>query len=68
MASANNYSRYAMAFLTIAVSATLFWFGNGLNPIWPLMWIAPLPVLMFASNNSGRATAADGFSRCGSGA
>ena len=61
MASANNYSRYAMAFLTIAVSATLFWFGNGLNPIWPLMWIAPLPVLMFATRNSWRATALTAF-------
>ncbi|MGA7706625.1 MAG: nitrilase-related carbon-nitrogen hydrolase [Acidobacteriaceae bacterium] len=61
MASANNYSRYAMAFATIVVSATLFWFGNGLNPIWPLMWIAPLPVLVFASKNSSRATAFTAF-------
>ena len=29
MAFTNNYSRYVMAFVTIAVSATLFWFGNG---------------------------------------
>ena len=61
MASANNYPRYAMALLTIVVSATLFWFGNGLNPIWPLMWIAPLPVLVFATRNSWRATAVTAF-------
>ena len=61
MASANNYPRFAVALLTIFVSATLFWFGNGLNPIWPLMWIAPLPVLVFATRNSWRATAVTAF-------
>jgi len=30
----------------------LFWFGNGLYPWWPLMWFAPLPVLLFASRSS----------------
>jgi apolipoprotein N-acyltransferase len=61
MASANSYPRVGAALLTIAVSATLFWFGNGLNPIWPLMWIAALPVLRFASRSSWRATAATAF-------
>ena len=44
MASANNYQRFAAGLLTIGATATLFWFGNGLNPIWPLVWFAPLPV------------------------
>ena len=61
MASANSYPRYAMALLTIVISATLYWFGNGLNPIWPLMWAAPLPVLVFATRNSWRLTAATAF-------
>ncbi len=61
MASANNYPRFAVALLTIIVSATLFWFGDGLNPIWPLMWIAPLPVLVFATRNPWRATAVTAF-------
>jgi apolipoprotein N-acyltransferase len=61
MASANKSSRLGVALLTIAVSAALFWFGNGLNPIWPLMWIAPLPVLLFALYNSRRATAVTAF-------
>jgi apolipoprotein N-acyltransferase len=26
----------------------MFYFGNGLEPWWPLMWFAPLPVLLFA--------------------
>lgn len=61
MASASSYPRLGAALLTIAVTATLFWFGNGLNPIWPLIWIAPLPVLVFASRNSRRATAVTAF-------
>jgi apolipoprotein N-acyltransferase len=61
MAFANRYSRFIAGLLTIGVTATLFWFGNGLNPIWPLMWFAPLPVLVFASRNSWRATAVTAF-------
>jgi apolipoprotein N-acyltransferase len=26
----------------------MFYFGNGLDPLWPLMWFATLPVLLFA--------------------
>ena len=29
-------------------TAVLIWFGTGLDPWWPLMWFAPLPVLCFA--------------------
>jgi apolipoprotein N-acyltransferase len=35
-----------------AATAVLLWFGNGLNPWWPLMWFAPLPVLWFALRRS----------------
>jgi apolipoprotein N-acyltransferase len=35
----------------------MFYFGNGLNPLWPLMWIAPLPVLVFALRSKWWATA-----------
>jgi hypothetical protein len=37
------------ATLACAATATLMYFGNGLNPVWPLMWVAPLPVLWFAT-------------------
>ena len=30
----------------------MVWFGTGLNPWWPLLWFAPLPVLLFASGSS----------------
>jgi apolipoprotein N-acyltransferase len=34
--------------LAIIASATMFYFGNGLEPWWPLMWFFPLPLLLFA--------------------
>ncbi|HEY2038400.1 MAG TPA: hypothetical protein VGG95_01975, partial [Edaphobacter sp.] len=38
--------------MAITCSATLIWFGNGLNPVWLLMWFAVLPVLWFALRSS----------------
>jgi apolipoprotein N-acyltransferase len=35
-----------------ATTAVLLWFGNGLDPWWTLMWLAPLPVLWFALRRS----------------
>ena len=40
--------RAAIAAAAIAASATLVFYGNGLTPHWPLMWLAPVPVLLFA--------------------
>jgi apolipoprotein N-acyltransferase len=57
MASANNLCHIALALLVIATTATLIFFGNGLDPLWPLMWFAPLPVLLFALRSSWRTTA-----------
>src|SRR5271155_4484008 len=48
MAFAISYQRIMEAILAIIASATMFYFGNGLNPLWPLMWFAPLPLLLFA--------------------
>jgi apolipoprotein N-acyltransferase len=45
------------ATLACAATATMMYFGNGLNPVWPLMWVAPLPVLWFATRR-GRWNAA----------
>jgi apolipoprotein N-acyltransferase len=61
MAFASNYRRFAAGLLAVAATATLFWFGNGLNPIWPLVWFAPLPMLVFALQSSWRATAVTAF-------
>jgi apolipoprotein N-acyltransferase len=48
MAFAVSYQRTIEGFLAIIASATMFYFGNGLEPWWPLMWFAPLPLLLFA--------------------
>ena len=57
MAYAANYRRVGEAVLAIVATAVMFYFGNGLNPLWPLMWIAPLPVLVFALRSKWWATA-----------
>jgi apolipoprotein N-acyltransferase len=46
-----------VAAFAIALTSALIWFGNGLEPLWPLMWIAPLPVLVLATRASWRVTA-----------
>jgi apolipoprotein N-acyltransferase len=45
---------------TLAVLATtaLLLVGNGMNPLWPLMWIAYLPVLLFAAETTSSLLAA----------
>ncbi|HZD75534.1 MAG TPA: hypothetical protein VE218_00920 [Acidobacteriaceae bacterium] len=48
MESAHSWKSGVTAILVAAVTAVLLWFGNGLDPWWPLMWFAPLPVLWFA--------------------
>jgi apolipoprotein N-acyltransferase len=40
--------RTAIALAALVATAGLVYFGNGLNPRWPLMWFAPLPVLLLA--------------------
>jgi apolipoprotein N-acyltransferase len=57
VASANNSRRLIEGLLAFATTTALVYYGNGLNPIWPLMWIAPLPVLWFALRSSPRAAA-----------
>src|SRR5579862_1259648 len=35
-----------------ACMALLVWFGTGLHPWWPLMWLAPIPALMVATRST----------------
>jgi apolipoprotein N-acyltransferase len=53
-----NYRRVLEAIAAMVASAVMFYFGNGLNPWWPLMWLAPVPVLLFALRTSWWAAAA----------
>lgn len=48
MAFALNYRQVVGTVLAIVATAAMFYFGNGLKPWWPLMWFAPLPVLLLA--------------------
>jgi apolipoprotein N-acyltransferase len=52
MAFANNSQRIVAALAAIASTSIMIWFGNGLEPWWPLLWFAPLPVLLFALRSS----------------
>jgi apolipoprotein N-acyltransferase len=47
MASAHDLRR-AGAVLAVALTAALVWLGTGLHPWWPAVWVAPLPVLVYA--------------------
>ena len=42
---------------TTLISAACFWFGTGLNPLWWLRWLAPLPVLWLAARVRASAAA-----------
>ncbi len=48
MGFGNRLLRAGIALAAFAATAALVFFGNGLVPRWPLMWFAPLPVLLFA--------------------
>jgi apolipoprotein N-acyltransferase len=57
MVFANNKQHIPAALLAIAASSTLLCLGSSLDPWWPLLWFAPLPVLLFALRNTWRSAA-----------
>jgi apolipoprotein N-acyltransferase len=46
---------------SVAASAFCLYFSTGLGTFWPLAWIAPAPVLIFAARSSARAAALAAF-------
>ncbi|HEY1771853.1 MAG TPA: hypothetical protein VGH91_01525 [Gammaproteobacteria bacterium] len=52
MASAFDVKRLGLGVAATLITAVLVYFGTGLHPFWPLMWFAPLPVLLFAQRAS----------------
>jgi apolipoprotein N-acyltransferase len=60
MASVLDMKRLGLGLLATALMAVLIFFGTGLDPFWPLMWFAPLPVLLFANRASWWAAALAG--------
>lgn len=61
MAFAIDLRRIGVALAAVTATAVLVWFGTGLFPLWPLMWFAPLPVLLFAGRSSWWAAALAAF-------
>lgn len=57
----SNLRRGALAISAIAATAALAWFGTGLNPAWPLLWFAPLPVLLYSNRADWRSSAVVAF-------
>ena len=52
MAYALDVKRLGLGVAATLITAALLWFGTGMHPFWPLMWFAPLPVLLFAADAS----------------
>lgn len=46
------------AILAVISTAALLVVGNGMNPLWPIIWVAPLPVLLFAAETTSWRVAA----------
>ncbi len=67
MASASK-TTITSALIALTVTAVLVYFGTGLFPRWPLLWFAPLPLLLFAQRNSWWATGFAAFLGWGLGA
>src|ERR1700744_2050143 len=57
MESARNHKPLMEGGLAILATAVLVYFGNGLDPLWPLMWFATLPILWFSLRSSSWAAA-----------
>jgi apolipoprotein N-acyltransferase len=53
MAFVRDPRRAAFGCAAVLLTALLFWFGTGMTPWWPLLWFAPLPVLLFAAGARG---------------
>jgi len=52
MAFAPDYRRLAIAWGAIALTALMAFFGTGMHPLWPLLWFAPIPLLLVAPRMS----------------
>jgi apolipoprotein N-acyltransferase len=52
MEFASKRGAVVAAILAVGLSAVLVWFGNNLEPFWPLLWLAPLPVFVIALRGS----------------
>jgi len=61
MAFKNKFKLWSVAGLAAFCTAVLIWYGTGLHPYWPLLWFAPLPVLLFSTTTHRRVVALVAF-------
>ena len=54
-------TRSLLSILVVAVSAIAFLVSTGVGVVWPLAWLAPIPVLVLAVHRSWRAAALVAF-------
>jgi apolipoprotein N-acyltransferase len=47
-----EYKKIARFAGAVLLSAAGWWFGTGLHPLWPLVWLAPVPVLFLSTSVS----------------
>jgi len=52
---------WGIAAASVLSTAALIWYGTGLHPYWPLLWFAPLPVLLFSTTTNRRTAALTAF-------
>lgn len=61
MRSSTGRLRWLHGVLAVAASALAFYLSTGLGEVWPLAWLAPVPVLIVAFERSRRAAALMAF-------
>jgi len=52
MGSRNPAVEILLALGAVTLSGVLFYFGTGLHPLWPLPWLAPVPIFLLAARAS----------------
>jgi apolipoprotein N-acyltransferase len=57
----SNRRRSLLSILVVAISAIAFLVSTGVGVVWPLAWLAPIPVLVLAVHRSWRAAAVVAF-------
>jgi apolipoprotein N-acyltransferase len=61
MAFALDPKRAVLSVLAVTATAAMFYLGNGLDPLWPLMWFAPLPLMVLALRSRWSTAAVTAF-------
>lgn len=56
-----RWTRLLVGILATVISAAAFYLSTGLGTLWPLAWVAPLPVLVISSERSGPVAALIAF-------